>query len=629
MSFIFKGRLEGGLCSDCCESLSDVTVRLYRHAPDTNVTALAVASPNDTLALLTDEQVRAKAGLLIAEVQTDANGAFSFDLGASQSYRGEAFEVDVYCGTVPHRKSNARATSARQFSITTLQPAWKGGDGNFVAIWSYCVPSRFWCWLRGLFDAWVICGRLTTCQDGTPIVGAVVNAIDVDWIQDDPLGSATTDGAGKFRIDYASADFKVTPFSPFINLESVGGPDVYFKVTLAADTIIDEPPSTGRKPGRENVGPCFCVALCTDKVQTQPETVPHWQQVWGFDIHPDAGLPGSQFSVEGYAGGASNSFVFGDANYLGGVQLNGNCPLTNVAAPSDSLEYRFLVGEWTWSGAPDDPTTIPSVAPASPAPVLQIRTTTVGYVSYTDGHGVYSWADVNIDNGDVQPGGWIRINGKSVTVDMHDGTTSVVTVNGGNFLRTNALMVMNSTAITSEHAAKLPGGLAQTAAGSSLTNAQKEPIRRYSLQFEVRDATTLATIYTDALSSIILDNSNVIAALDLEELFLNLCNPLGGAASAHILYTVDHPHMNNFNVQISNNGGIVHPAPPLPNGSFLPGPNFFFRGGAGGPHNATNTGGFAVDITADPACAYRVRLSWITREYLTSTNWIDVLYCKS
>jgi hypothetical protein len=357
--------------------------------------------------------------------------------------------------------------------------------------------------------------------------------------------------------------------------------------------------------------------------------VPHWQQVWGFDIHPDAGLPGSQFSVEGYAGGASNSFVFGDANYLGGVQLNGNCPLTNVAAPSDSLEYRFLVGEWTWSGAPDDPTTIPSVAPASPAPVLQIRTTTVGYVSYTDGHGVYSWADVNIDNGDVQPGGWIRINGKSVTVDMHDGTTSAVTVNGGNFLRTNALMVMNSTAITSEHAAKLPGGLAQTAAGSSLTNAQKEPIRRYSLQFEVRDATTLATIYTDALSSIILDNSNVIAALDLEELFLNLCNPLGGAASAHILYTVDHPHMNNFNVQISNNGGIVHPAPPLPNGSFLPGPNFFFRGGAGGPHNATNTGGFAVDITADPACAYRVRLSWITREYLTSTNWIDVLYCKS
>lgn len=629
MSFIFKGRLEGGLCSECCEPLANVTIRLYRHAPDVNVTALAVASANDTLGLLSDAQVAAKDGLLIAETQAGPDGAFSFDLGANRAYRGEAFEIDVRCDTVPHRKANARASAARQFSITTLQPAWKGGDGEFVAFWPYCIPARFWCWLRGLFDAWVICGRLTTCKDGAPIVGAVVKAIDVDWIQDDPLGSATTDAAGRFRIDYTSTDFRVTPFSPFINLESVGGPDVYFKVTLAADTLIDEPPSKGRTPGRENVGPCFCVALCTDKVQTHPETVPHWQQVWGFDIHPDAGQPGSQFSAQGYAGGTSNSFVFGDANYLGGVQLNGNCPLTNLAAPSNSLEYRFLVGEWTWSGTPDDPTTVPSVAPASLAPVLQIRSTIVGYVSYTDGHGVYSWADVNIDNGDVQADGWIRINGRNVTVDMHDGTTAVVAVDGSNFLRTNALMVMNSGAITGARAPKLPGGLAQTAAGTALTNAQKEPIRRYALQFEVRDATSLATVYTDALSSIVLDNSNVVAALDLEELFLNLCNPLGGAAASHILYTVDHPHMNNFNVQISNNGGVVHPAPPLPAGSFLPGPNVFFRGGAGGPHNGSNTGGFAVDISADAPCAYRVRLSWLTRQYLTSVDWIDILYCKS
>src|SRR5215475_8186471 len=103
MPFIFRGRLDGGLCSECCESLSFVTVRLYRHAPDTNVTALAVASPSDTLVLLTDDQVQAKAGLLLAETKTDANGAFAFELGDKQSYRGEAFEVDVYCGTVPHR----------------------------------------------------------------------------------------------------------------------------------------------------------------------------------------------------------------------------------------------------------------------------------------------------------------------------------------------------------------------------------------------------------------------------------------------------------------------------------------------------------------------------------------------
>jgi len=630
MSFIFRGRLEGGLCSECCEFISGVNVRLYRHAAGTNVTALAVASANDTLALLTDDQVKAKASLLIAETVTDANGAFAFELGDAQSYRGDAFEIDVYCGTVPHRKTGARETAPKQFSITTLQPAWKpAGENSFVAIWRYCVPSRFWCWLRGLFDAWVICGRLTVCEDGSPIPGAVVNAVDVDWIQDDPLGSAVTDGAGRFRIDYTSADFRVTPFSPFINLESVGGPDVYFKVTLGADTIIDEPPSTGRTPGRENVGPCFCVSLCTDKVHTRPEDVPHWQQVWGFDIHPDAGLPGSKFSTEGYAGGPNASYTFGDGNAFNGVQLNGNCPLTNIGAPANSLEYRFMIGEYSWAGPPDDPNAMPTVAPATLAPVMQIRATTVGYVSYVDANGVFSWADVDIDNGDIQPDGWIRVNGKAVTVDMHDTTTSVVVVNPSNFLRTNALMMMNSSVITGTHAPKMPLGLPQAQAGRSLTNAEKEPIRRYRLQFEVRDASTLSTIWTDTLSSIILDNSSVVAALDLEELFLDLCNPLGGASTAHLLYTVDHPHLNHFSVEISNNNGTQHPAPPLPNGSFLPGPNFFFRGGAGGPHNGSNTGGFPVDISGDPACAYRVRLSWSRREYLSSGDWIDVLYCKS
>src|SRR5947199_8489738 len=116
------------------------------------------------------------------------------------------------------------------------------------------------------------------------------------------------------------------------------------------------------------------------------------------------------------------------------------------------------------------------------------------------------------------------------------------------------------------------------------------------LQFEARDASTLATVYTDKLSSIILDNSPVIVALDLEELRTNACNPVGGAASIHVLYTVDHPHLNSFSMAISNNGGTVHGAPPMPSGSFLPGPNFFFRGGNSGPDNVPNPGGFAQYI---------------------------------
>jgi len=69
-------------------------------------------------------------------------------------------------------------------------------------------------------------------------------------------------------------------------------------------------------------------------------------------------------------------------------------------------------------------------------------------------------------------------------------------------------------------------------------------------------------------------------------------------------------------------------APPMPSGSFLPIPNFFFRGGNGGPHNGSNTGGFPQNIAGDDPCAYSVSLAWSTREYLTSGTSTQILYCK-
>ncbi len=146
--------------------------------------------------------------------------------------------------------------------------------------------------------------------------------------------------------------------------------------------------------------------------------------------------------------------------------------------------------------------------------MTQIRPTTVGYVYYTDANGMYGPAAVLITSADLDVNGWVKpLLGRNVTVDMHNGTTSVVAITEANFLRTDELIVMNSSVITSAHALKLPGGLPRSDAGRALTNVEKEPIRRYQLRFEVRDAMTQATIYTDLLSSIILDNSPVIVAL--------------------------------------------------------------------------------------------------------------------
>jgi hypothetical protein len=641
MAYVLRGKLCGYICADCPELLSDVVVRLYRNRKQQNVTALAVANPKDTFAILTDDQVKEKASYLIAETKTDQNGAYTFELGAGQKYSGEAFEVDLYCGNVPHRKPGKKDPQPVQVSITTIQPMWRGNAENgFAAVWDYCVPQRNWCAVRSRFGAWTICGTLKTCQGGAPIRGAVVSAFDTDWIQDDPLGSGTTDSAGHFRIDYLREDFEKTPFSPIFNVECFGGPDVYFSATLGPSTILNENRSVGRTPGRCNIGPCFCVDLCSPDVQPPDnEHVPHWMKVWDFDIHPPATTMGSAFSPEGYAKGGGSYYVFGDNNSpQHGVLLRGNCPLTDIAPPNGDLEYRFRIGEWTWLGGGDgDATTLPTVAPLSLNPITEIRPTQVGYVSYLDAGSVFSWGDVIITSADVAADGWIHLNGKPVTVDMHDGTNSLVSITPSNFLRTDELLVVNSTAITSVHAVRAPGGgpggMPKADAGRLLTAAEQEPIRRYTLTFEVRDAGNPGVvIYSDTLDSIILDNSSVVWALDMEELRSNACNPLAGAPTAHILYTLDHPHMSYFKLQILNNNGLVHDAPPLPRASFAAPPppsNLFFHGGAGGPHTALNNGGFPADISGDPMCAYKVYMEWTTRHYPgPGASWTDLLYCK-
>src|SRR4051794_22221163 len=126
MSYVLRGRLCGYICADCPEPLSNVVVRLYRNRKQQNVTALAVANPKDTFAILTDEQVAEKNSSLIAETTADENGAYSFELGSGQKYSGEAFEVDLYCGNVPHRKPGKKDPAPVQLSLTTIQPMWRG-----------------------------------------------------------------------------------------------------------------------------------------------------------------------------------------------------------------------------------------------------------------------------------------------------------------------------------------------------------------------------------------------------------------------------------------------------------------------------------------------------------------------
>jgi len=63
--------------------------------------------------------------------------------------------------------------------------------------------------------------------------------------------------AGIFGSTIRRLTFKKTILFAAINIEWVGGPDLYFRVeTLSGTVLLAEPPLRGRAPDRENAGPC-------------------------------------------------------------------------------------------------------------------------------------------------------------------------------------------------------------------------------------------------------------------------------------------------------------------------------------------------------------------------------------
>ena len=177
---------------------------------------------------------------MIAEINTDEGGNFTFELGDNERYNGEAFEVDIYCGTVPRLKL---ACSRQRRCNFPLRPCsrWRqagtvGRVGLLPAV--SLLVSGAWALRRVEQSA----DGVTHCATGAPIPNVKVRGFDVDQLQDDDLGSAITDINGEFRIDYLASDFQQTIFS-FIQLERVGGPTSISKSKLRRRALLTEPPA--------------------------------------------------------------------------------------------------------------------------------------------------------------------------------------------------------------------------------------------------------------------------------------------------------------------------------------------------------------------------------------------------
>ncbi len=634
MSFLFQGRLCGYICPECPEPLSYVTVKLYRTRGDQDVPALTEAQPKETFAILTPEQIEEKASYLLAEAETDGNGAFSFELGDEQDYAGGPFEIDVCLETVPGLEKQKKPAKALQFTLTTLQPRWRQTEDGYVAKWDHCLSRRLWCHIRGCFGAWVICGQVVTCDDKYPVAGVRVKACDVDWIQDDPLGEAVTDIAGKFRIDYTTTEFRRTPLSPLFNLEATEGPDVYFRIeTLTGNDLLVEPRLRGRDPDRENVGPCFCVTLCLSKdiVPTpDPDTIPLFDHVGQYHFDSDPTL--DEFAADGTT----------DA---GGYAFTGTIPLIGIlpdGTAADPVEYRFRYANHDNLGL------------VTNADASVIKPTIIGKLQYFAWNTFLSVWQVKsakywVDN----PGAVVSIPqsaGPNLVVSVNkpvaaDGWIEVPTENQlfpggiGRFVRdSDRLANFDSRQLTDEQfdltvaAPPLP-----LAAGDSVPAAQRSAAPKFRIFFEARKVSDASPVGANQLDKIALSNTRYTYERHPEwaggtvtttaVVSLRIAEMIAAGATGcdqmtdelHALWTAYHPYLGQVKLYFEGN-------PPLP-ADLLP--------GIAGGESAQGLPGHLFDISAMDPCAYilwmRATLNLSDGYGPVSNNkiWDKIAFCVS
>ncbi|MBV9772518.1 MAG: hypothetical protein JO040_01125 [Gemmatimonadetes bacterium] len=590
MSYIIRGTLRGFLCSDCVEPLSGMTLRLYPIRQDPGTKPGDPEDPKRTFAVLDQDAVKAR-GPLLGEGKTDEAGRFSIEIGDSRGYDGGALEVDLYCGNVPHHPGPPRRDPV-QVMMAVLRPEWSREEKGEVFRWDHDVSYRLWCWLRGLFDAWVICGHVRNCKTREPLAGLKVSAFDVDWLQDDALGNAVTGPDGHFRIDYTSAAFRTTIFSPLINVELTGGPDVYFRVESSGGAVLlNEPSSRGRKPDRENRGPCFCVDLCVDADPPPPYDNPLFTNVGNFHILADID------SATGLANKTKLGVGGNGWGWFGDLKLRGYCPKTKPGT-GEQMYYRFLYSR----GGTEHPVTGGLLADVLVGSRL---------IQWDlDGNGTMDWVfqDVIISGAGatadlptppvVPPGtpwgappphvvvpdadGWIRVDPRAIDGGFYGPLVQ---------LRSYVVVPVGPTPSNGPNAA-----VADPKNGELVT-----------LIFETTTdpANAALTERQVAQPTLLVNNWEEVRELNLLQFTApgaNACSKLG--ADLNILYTVDHQLIAEWALGISS-AASPWSAPVLPSGNTP-------RGQFGNQH---------VSLAGWPPCSYTVSLS--SRRKLTNGEGND------
>ncbi|PSQ10636.1 hypothetical protein BRC93_08865 [Halobacteriales archaeon QS_5_70_15] len=573
MEYTFRGQLCGYVCPEIKEPIADATVRLYRVDRDVaHVTERATAAAKGTFEILDRDAVEAKADRLLVETRTDDDGAFEVHVGDGQEYDGEAFGIDVRTDHVPGPQDED--ADPIRFTLTTHQPKWREGEEGAVSFWEHCVSERWWCRVRELFGAWVICGRVMDCEESEqgegvptgPAVGDEVTAYDTDITQRDELGRDTTDTDGYFRIYYSRSDFERTP-TPWLPIELIGGPDVHVEIRdPSGSPVLVEDRSRGRDSDRENVGPCFhigrfCVEVPEDG-DGPPVVEPMWTHVGEFDIV-------SRISAAGYAQEGGDDLAF-----TGTLPLIGALPYGGLGDPH---EYRFRIAEYAGTGTTGSYTN-PDASMIAP--------TRIGTLQY--------WSEPSPGTWKLQHEPyWLNNPGAPNAVEVDtDGWIQVPRENdkgspGGP--AGTGLLVRNSDLLARFRSEQVLDEVfdlttaPEHVAGQSLDPSERSSEHVYELVFETREtdpitgAPVSGTFRRDVLSKIVLSNTsyeqhrhpswNGHATTKRGVVMLDVSEFRSGSGCQRLSDTMDvmvsayHPHIDDASLRLVGGSGAL-PSPP-------------------------------------------------------------------
>jgi hypothetical protein len=261
MSYLFTGRLRAHTCGGSVVPVANATLMVYRN-PEGEDAGFVIRGHED---------IRGREYTLMAQGRTDENGEFRIDFsrktifghrGSAHVFAGEPFILDVCVRTAEGMPDDYDPETV-QFSVGTVQATWREEGENQLGSWEDEISEADWSRVRSALDAWTIHGRVIRSGDRSPVQGVNVLAFDADLMQDDYLGSATTDADGHFRLDYPGSAFRQTSVRG-ADFER-GGPELYFRIETADGQVIyKEDKSRGNKPDRADASNCFSVELSVE-----------------------------------------------------------------------------------------------------------------------------------------------------------------------------------------------------------------------------------------------------------------------------------------------------------------------------------------------------------------------------